>query len=121
MEVGIALSIALVGIENCLQRDVGRWRRVGVAGVFGLVHGLGFAGALAEVSWPEGYFLPALVAANLGIEIGQGIVILGAAALTAWWWKRPWYGRRVTVHASLVVAVAGLVWSAQRVAGIFTP
>jgi hydrogenase/urease accessory protein HupE len=121
VELGIALSIALVGIENCLQRDVGRWRRVGVAGVFGLVHGLGFAGALAEVSWPDGYFLPALVAANLGIEIGQGIVILGAAVLTAWWWKRPWYGRRVTVPASLVVAAAGLVWSAQRVAGIFTP
>jgi hydrogenase/urease accessory protein HupE len=121
VELGIALSIILVGLENCLRRDAGRWRRVALAGVFGLVHGLGFAGALSEVSWPEGYFLPALVAANLGIEIGQGLVILWAVALTAWAWQRPWYGRWVVVPASLAVAATGLVWSAQRAAVIFAP
>ena len=63
----------------------------------------------------------ALAAANLGIEIGQGLVILGAAGLTAWGWQRPWYGRWVVVPASLAVAVTGLVWSAQRAAVIFTP
>ena len=43
--------------------------------VFGLLHGLGFAGALSEVGLPENYFVMALLFFNLGIEIGQLLFI----------------------------------------------
>lgn len=84
VEAVIALSIVLVAVELARGR---RWRRGhawAVAGGFGLLHGLGFAGALAEVGVPRGAIAPALFGFNLGVELGQlAIVGLFAAGLLA--------------------------------------
>ena len=86
-------------------------------GAFGLLHGLGFAGALSEVNWPAGHFVSALLAANLGIELGQLTIVAVGMLLLAWAWKRPWYRTAVVVPASLALACCGLYWTIERTAG----
>ena len=75
VEATIALSIVFLASE--LVRDEGRRGVVAryypwlVAFSFGLLHGLGFAGALAEVGLPQGEIPLALFAFNVGVELGQ--------------------------------------------------
>ena len=90
-EILIALSIVFAAAEIARGRkDSLTWRRPAlVAALFGLVHGLGFAGALREIGLPQGEVPLALLAFNLGIELGQLIFVLallllaGAARWTA--------------------------------------
>lgn len=110
----IALSIAAVGVENMLVRKYTR-RRVGVAFGFGLLHGLGFAGVLSEIGLPQGQFVSALAAFNIGVELGQIAVILGAFLLVGVWFRnRWWYRKGVVLPGSLVIAAVALVWTVQR-------
>jgi hydrogenase/urease accessory protein HupE len=88
-EAGIALSIYFLGIE--IIRSFGSDRTLMkrypwiIAGLFGLLHGLGFAGALSEVGLPQTEIPLALFSFNVGIELGQllfvAIVIVIWAAL----------------------------------------
>ncbi len=80
VEACIALSIMLVAAEALSKRDTltRRWPAL-VAFLFGLVHGLGFAGALKDIGLPEQHRSVALLTFNLGVEAGQ----LGVVAL-AW-------------------------------------
>jgi hypothetical protein len=88
VEVVIAATILAVGVELAREQDrptlMRRWPWV-MAGSFGLLHGLGFAGALAEIGLPAGEIPLALLAFNVGIEIGQllfvGVVIAGRRLL----------------------------------------
>jgi hydrogenase/urease accessory protein HupE len=85
VEAAIALSIVLVAVEIVNARRgtpslAARWPWL-IAFCFGLLHGLGFAGALAEVGLPHHAIPLALLFFNLGVEIGQLIFV--AAVLTA--------------------------------------
>ncbi len=84
VEVGIAFSIFVLAVELARPQDRSVLRAYPwfMAGVFGLLHGLGFAGALAEVGLPEGEIPLALFSFNVGIEIGQIAFVL--AVLIAW-------------------------------------
>lgn len=88
VEVCIALSIVFLSVEIVKARP-GMPRlseRIPwlVAFAFGLLHGFGFAGALAEIGLPEGEIPMALLTFNLGVEIGQlMIVTAGLVVLTA--------------------------------------
>lgn len=111
----IALSIAYVGAENWLLEDARRRRRWRLAFAFGLVHGFGFAGALAGLGL-RGADLPlALLGFNSGVELGQ-IALLSAifpllVALRRW---APF--RRHGVRAlSTAIALVGLGWFVARV------
>ena len=121
VEIGIAISIFTVAFENCLWQRPPGWSRIAIVGGFGLVHGMGFAGRLAQVKWPAGTFGLSLFGANLGIEIGQLIVILAAAALTAWWWKRTWYQSRIAVPVSLLIGLYGLFAALDRITNLQFP
>ncbi len=112
----IALSIAYVAIENLFTRELKPWR-VALVFAFGLLHGLGFAGGLAGLGLPESERLPALLAFNGGVEIGQGVVLLVAFLLVGWFRDRPWYRQRVVVPVSLVIALVGLYWAVTRTFG----
>ena len=79
----IALSIAAIGIENLFVSAVYRWRNL-VVFSFGLLHGLGFASVLADVGLHSGHFLGALIAFNIGVEIGQLSVIVLCFVLVGW-------------------------------------
>jgi hypothetical protein len=116
VEALIALSIVAVAVENVCTRELRPWRWV-VVFCFGLIHGLGFAGSFAGLKLAPGDFIRPLVCLNIGVELGQLTVVAGAAALTVWFWKRPWYRKAITVPASVVIAVVGAYWTWQRMFG----
>ena len=113
----IALSIAYVALENLVTREVHAWR-VLVVFLFGLLHGLGFAGVLRELGLPRGEFLTALLSFNLGVELGQ-LSVIAAAALLLWpTLRRAWYRPRVAIPLSVGIALVGIYWTVARVAAL---
>jgi hydrogenase/urease accessory protein HupE len=109
----IALSIAYVGIENCITSKLQPWR-IGFVFLFGLLHGMGFAGVLGEIGLPESEFLTALITFNIGVEFGQLAVIGVCLLLVGWCRNRPWYRQFVVIPSSLLIAVIGLYWTWER-------
>ncbi len=112
----IAVSIAYVAIENIVTSELKPWRLALVFG-FGLLHGMGFAGVLAELGLPRGEFASALMSFNLGVEGGQLAVIAGLFAALGWARHAPWYRRAAVVPLSLGIAAVGLYWTVTRALG----
>jgi hypothetical protein len=127
VEASIALSIVLLAVEL-----VRRWRgEVGtmvrrpwlVSFAFGLLHGLGFAGALSEVGLPAGDIPLALFLFNVGVELGQiafVAVVLGTIAAWRWLARRrslalPRWAPLVPAYAIGCVAAA---WLCERVSAM---
>lgn len=114
----IAASIVLVALENLRKKDPPPWRWM-VVFCFGLVHGLGFAGALAETGLPAGAFLSSLFAFNLGVEAGQ-LTVVGLVLCLLWRFrKKKWYRPRILFPASYLIASVGVFWTLQRVGAVF--
>ena len=109
----IALSIAYVAIENLLTRELKPWR-LALVFMFGLLHGLGFAGVLRALGLPREEFLAALLTFNLGVEAGQLTVIAAALATAGVFMRKSWYRTRIVVPASVVIAAIGLYWTLTR-------
>jgi hypothetical protein len=85
VEASIALSIVLVAAEALnkgKQETLARRLPALVAFLFGLIHGLGFAGALSEIGLPQNHLATALLTFNLGVELGQ---LLAVAVAWAGW------------------------------------
>jgi hydrogenase/urease accessory protein HupE len=115
IEPAIALSIVYVGADNILAkggRDVRGW----IAFTFGFIHGFGFANVLREMDLPSRALGWSLFSFNVGVEIGQLlVVVLVASALAALRSRSEWAGRHLAFAGSLVVIVAGAFWFVQRV------
>ena len=111
----IALSIVYVAVENLLGRARTTSRLVLIF-AFGLLHGLGFAEALAGLGVSTGQLLSSLLAFNAGVEAGQLTVIASAAALVAAL-RMPAadYRRLVARPASAIIALAGAFWTVERI------
>lgn len=110
----IALSIAYVAIENIFLSELKSWR-IALVFAFGLLHGMGFAGALSELGLPRSEFLTALLTFNLGVEAGQLAVIATAFLLVGWHCAhRSWYRSHVVVPASALMACVAVFWTIQR-------
>jgi len=110
----IAVSILFLALENIISDRVKPWRMVMVF-LFGLVHGMGFAGALSELGMPRYAFATALVAFNIGVELGQLSIILFmyfvvARTMSSKWW----YRKRVVIPSSLAIALVALYWTVER-------
>ncbi|MEO0818017.1 MAG: HupE/UreJ family protein [Pseudomonadota bacterium] len=115
----IAASIAFVAIEAIFLREPPPWR-LAVVFLFGLIHGLGFAGAFGELGLPATQFWPGLIGFNVGVEVGQITVAL--AGLAALWAasriiKGPEKGYPNTAvwPAAIMVAATGAFWTIERV------
>ncbi len=113
VESTIIISIIWVGIENLRHAEPGRLRYL-LTFCFGLVHGMGFAQALAEQTLPPFGALLALVSFNLGIELGQLSFI--AACLSFWLptRNRPWYRSYVLKPGSILIIVLASSWLILR-------
>lgn len=111
----IAVSILYTAIENIVRPDV-RWRFALTFG-FGLVHGLGFASVLA-VMLPPDHVIGPLLGFNLGVEIGQLVIVMIALPL-AWLAAREIgaerYRRRAMPALSLAIAALAIKWLIERV------
>lgn len=118
VEAAIALSIMLVAGEALHDRPTWsrRWPAF-VAFLFGLVHGLGFAGALKEVGLPEHQIAAALVAFNLGVEAGQLLVVGGAWLL---WRAASRWPQAGGARAPALYAIGGIAayWTIGRVTAL---
>lgn len=114
--VGMALfSGCYFGLLGRVQSGhVGRMR-LAVAAVFGLVHGFGFAGPLAEMGLPTAHLAVALAGFNLGVELGQLAVVLIVGALLATLGSAA--RQRVTYAGSAVAAALGTFWFVGRAFG----
>jgi hydrogenase/urease accessory protein HupE len=115
VEPAIALSIVYVGADNLLVRN-GRDVRAWIAFGFGFVHGFGFAGVLGEMDLPPRALGLSLFSFNLGVEIGQLLVVaVVAAAVGALRARSAAFGQRLAFAGSIVVMTAGAFWFAERV------
>ena len=118
VEAVIALSIVLVSAEALNKRETitRRWPAI-VAFIFGLVHGLGFAGALKEIGLPEQNVNVALVSFNLGVEAGQ-LLVIGLAWLLYWVARRfKWTetARRMILYT---IGSVSVFWTLSRLLAI---
>jgi hydrogenase/urease accessory protein HupE len=110
----IALSIAYVAIENIFLSELKSWR-VALVFAFGLLHGMGFAGALKELGLPRSEFVTALLMFNVGVEAGQLAVIGTAFMLVGWLCANcDWYHSRIVVPASMLIATTAMYWTIVR-------
>lgn len=113
VEFLIALSIVLMAVGNMLgPRLETRWR---VAFAFGLIHGFGFSFALREsLQFAGGHLLASLLAFNVGVELGQLLVIALAVPLLAWSLRRLAAERAALVVLSALVAHESWHWMTER-------
>ncbi len=123
VEIAIALSILLLAAEIASRGGgkVGWIARCpwGAASAFGLLHGLGFAGALAEIGLPTGEIPAALLAFNLGIETGQLAVVLAAAVpLVLVVLPRPALSVPVHRYSGYTIGSLAAFWFWERVVAI---
>jgi hydrogenase/urease accessory protein HupE len=115
IEPAIALSIVYVGFDNLLVKE-GRDVRAWIAFAFGFIHGFGFANVLKEMDLPRSALGWSLFSFNLGVEIGQMVVVLVVAtALAALRARSEQAGRKVAFAGSILVILAGAFWFVQRV------
>lgn len=112
----IALSISVVALENLWTRSnqPASRHRILVVFLFGLIHGLGFAGSLGTaLDQANLHNLTALAIANLGVELAQITVLAIAWILTIRWWKSDHY-QKFRFASSLIIASIGLFWFVDR-------
>jgi hydrogenase/urease accessory protein HupE len=118
VEATIALSIVLVAAEAMNPRDslARRWPAA-LAFLFGLVHGLGFAGALQDVGLPQHQLFTALLTFNVGVELGQlftvGVAWAAYRLLQRWPAAASW-------RVPLLYGIGSIAafWSLSRIAAI---
>ncbi len=111
----IALSIVYVGVENIITKEL-KMSRVILVFLFGLLHGMGFAGVLAELGLPESDFATALIFFNIGVEAGQLTVIAVSFLLVFWLIKNQQrYRQWVVIPVSAFISLVGLFWTIERV------
>ena len=115
VEPVIALSILYVSLENIFSPRL-KVSRIGIVFLFGLVHGMGFAGALGKLGLPQNSYLLSLVMFNLGVELGQLTIILSAYFLLGkWFGNKPYYRKRIVIPVSAVIAMVSAIWTVQRI------
>ena len=110
----IALSIAYVGVENLFAKKLHKSRLVLIF-LFGLLHGLGFAGVLSDFGMPKNDFAIALISFNVGVEFGQLTVIsLAFILFRAWIKDEKTYHRVIAVPASIFISIIATYWFLER-------
>jgi len=116
VESVIAASVAVAALNNLWPILTNRRWRIALA--FGLVHGFGFATALADLGVAENDRLLPLLAFNLGVEAGQ-VVIVAIFMPLAWALRRwPGYGRWCLAGGSWLILALAIFWFAERTLGV---
>ncbi len=122
VEALVALSIVFLAVE-IVKRDPAAPRlseRIPwvVAFGFGLIHGFGFAGALREIGLPEGDVPMALLSFNVGVELGQLIIISACLAGLALLRRfKPPALRPSVLAASYAIGITASFWFIERMVG----
>lgn len=108
----IALTVLLAALDNLRPFVPGpRWSMVGL---FGLVHGVGFAGPLKDLGLRGQELLLPLLGFNLGVELGQLAVVALLLPLALLLRDRAAYRRWIVPGGSSAVAMLALLWCVER-------
>lgn len=123
VEAVIALSIVFLAVE-IVKRDPKQPRlseRIPwvIAFLFGLLHGFGFAGALAEIGLPQRDVPTALLTFNLGVEAGQLVIVTATMAVLAILRRinAEWLSPAQTMMSYAIGSIAAM-WLIERIAGV---
>jgi hypothetical protein len=121
----IALSIAYIGVENLMRSSPQitpqftpqfTLMRGSVVFAFGLLHGLGFASVLADFGLPDTAFLASLISFNIGVEIGQLIIVIPLFVLLRYILAEQKYYKIIfQIPVSVLIALTGIYWALERV------
>ncbi|MGN6387936.1 MAG: HupE/UreJ family protein [Burkholderiaceae bacterium] len=112
VEAGIAATVIVAALNNVFP--IVKERRWVAALVFGLIHGFGFANVLADLGLPKQTLLLALLAFNLGVEVGQFAIVAVFLPIAFSLRETRLYRQGVFVAGSLVIAVIASVWFVER-------
>jgi hypothetical protein len=112
IEIAIAASIVIAGLLNLFPSAA--QARLGLAFGFGLVHGFGFANALAELGSHGARLVPTLAGFNIGVELAQLTLVIVVLPLLLKARISTFYAARFMPAASLAAAMAGAAWLAAR-------
>ncbi|RFM31491.1 HupE/UreJ family protein [Chitinophaga silvisoli] len=115
----IALSILYVAVENLLSAKLTPFR-IGIVFLFGLIHGLGFAGSLSQLNLTHEHFFTCLIMFNLGVELGQVTVIFAFYFFLARWFAdKPYYRNYIVKPLSVLIGLMACCWIVQRIFFLF--
>jgi len=110
----VALSILYVALENFWVKNMSkRWI---ITFAFGLMHGFAFAGNLAEIQVPQNHFVSSLLTFNLGVELGQLLIVALLLPLITLA-KRFTWNKYMIRTVSVAIAIFGLNWFLLRATG----
>ncbi len=111
----ISISIIYVALENIFTQQLKK-TRISIIFLFGLIHGMGFAGALSEIGLPQKAYFISLITFNIGIELGQITVILFAFAMVSKWIsQKQLYRNRIVIPISSIICIVAAIWTIQRI------
>jgi HupE / UreJ protein len=116
IEPAIAMTIVLAALNNIWP--IFRGRVIGVTFAFGLLHGFGFASVLSELNLPAAHFALALLQFNLGLELGQVMIVLVAISLMFLARNRRGYVPWVIRGGSAVAMLIAALWFVERTADV---
>lgn len=113
----IALSIAYVAITTVFLKHKSFFssqkNKLISIFFFGLFHGLGFAGLLEEIALPQNRLVSSLLGFNVGIEVGQLLIVVVAVPLLFLTKNKSWHDKMIQTVA-VIIAVLGIFWAVQR-------
>lgn len=111
----IALSIVYIAIENILIKKI-YWHRLILIFSFGILHGLGFADVLKDFKLSDSSFFISLISFNIGVELGQLIIVLLAYFIISWKFKdKIWYHKLLITPISVIISMIGFYWFLERI------
>lgn len=111
VEFAIALSVMLTALNNIWPVVL----RLGwITFAFGLLHGMGFAGVLGELGIDKDQKLLSVIAFNLGVELGQLMILTALLPILLYVGKRHWYQKYGLQASSAIIALIALQWCISR-------
>lgn len=114
IEACIALSIVFVAYK-ALKPSAGLTHGIIITMLFGLLHGLGFASVLSDIGLPPGQLPIALLAFNIGVELGQ-IFFVAVLLSCAWLLTKFVSAKQMATSLAFIIGSAGAFWTIERVA-----
>jgi len=111
----ISISIVFIAIENIFITQINS-RRYWMIFLFGLIHGMGFASAFLETSINNTYFYTSLFSFNVGVEIGQILILLLAYFIVGKpYGSELWYRKQIVIPVSMLIAIIAIGWTYKRI------
>ncbi len=118
VEPVVALSITYMAITSVFLKKYKAFKahgnKISTVFIFGLFHGLGFAGLLQNIQVPEDRFLSSLLSFNIGIELGQFAIVAALLPFIYTFKRKKWYPHAIKIIA-ICISVMGLIWGFQRI------